>query len=202
MSVVNGGLVAAALPLVRQASGNSKTTSSSGGIFIIPNYTFFAELILFVLVLGVVAKWILPPIQKTLDERQQRVRGALQAADEDRAESDRIEREREAVLDGARSEARRLMEEARRRAEGLREAARTRAEEERQRRLGDALATFEAERPLLRAEAMRGVERLVVTAAEQVIGAPVDPRRHMGVVDAAIEAVASAGQTAGAGTAG
>lgn len=201
MSVVNGGLVAAALPLVRQAAGNSKTTSSSGGIFIIPNYTFFAELILFVLVLGVVAKWILPPIQKTLDERQQRVRGALQAADEDRAESDRIEREREAVLDGARSEARRLMEEARRRAEGMREAARARAEEERQRRLADALAAFEAERPLLRAEAMRGVERLVVTAAEQVIGAPVDPRRHMGVVDAAIEAVASAGQTAGAGTA-
>lgn len=202
MSVVNGGLVAAALPLVRQAAGNSKTTSSSGGIFIIPNYTFFVELILFVLVLGVVAKWILPPIQKTLDERQQRVRGALQAADEDRVESDRIEREREAVLDGARSEARRLMEEARRRAEGLREAARSRAEEERQRRLAEAVATFEAERPLLRAEAMRGVERLVVAAAEQVIGAPVDPRRHMGVVEAAVEAIASAGQTAGAGTAG
>ena len=194
------GLVAA-LPLVRASvQTSSNTSSSSGGIFIIPNYTFFVELILFVIVLVIVAKWILPPIQAALDERQRTVRGALQAADEDRVESDRIERERDAVLDAARSEGRRVMEEARRRADGLRDEARVRADEERQRRVSEALAGFAAERPALRAEALQDIDRLVVAAAEQVLGAPVDIRRHAGIIDAAVEQV-TAMQGAGAGAA-
>ena len=80
------------------------------GVFIVPNWTFFVELILFVIVLGVVAKWILPPIQAALDERQQAVRGSMRAADEHRDEAHQLDQERGVVLEGARGEARRLLE--------------------------------------------------------------------------------------------
>lgn len=195
MSVERGELVHALVPFARAAGG--RPSGSIGGIFIIPNATFFAELILFMLVLGIVAKWILPSIQQALTDREQTVRGGLHAADEGRVESERLERERLVVLEGGREEARRLIDEARRRADGLREAARARADAERHQRLGQALASFEAERPLLRADALRGVGALVAVAAEQVLGGPVDMGHHVQVVDAAVEAQAAAGVSSG-----
>ncbi len=189
MSVVRGELVQAVVPFARAA--DSKSSSSSGGIFIVPNATFFAELILFMIVLGIVAKWILPPIQKALADRQEAVRSGLHAADEGRVESERLERERVALLEGARDEARRLIDEARRHADGLRDAARARAEDERHARLASALAAFDAERPLVRAEAMRGVGQLVETAAGQVLGSPVDLARHAHVVEAVIDSLSA-----------
>ena len=35
--------------------------SGNGGNFLIPNGTFVVELVIFLVVLGVIAKWILPP---------------------------------------------------------------------------------------------------------------------------------------------
>ena len=41
--------------------------------FLIPNGTFFFVLIIFLIVLGVIAKWVVPPISKVLHEREARV---------------------------------------------------------------------------------------------------------------------------------
>ncbi len=38
--------------------------------FLIPNGTFFFVLIIFLIVLGVIAKWVVPPISKVLGERE------------------------------------------------------------------------------------------------------------------------------------
>ena len=38
--------------------------------FLIPNGTFFFVLIIFLIVLGVIAKWVVPPISKVLRERE------------------------------------------------------------------------------------------------------------------------------------
>ena len=37
--------------------------------FLVPNGTFFFVLIIFLIVLGVIAKWVVPPISKVLRER-------------------------------------------------------------------------------------------------------------------------------------
>lgn len=168
------------------------------GVFIVPNWTFFAELILFVIVLGVIAKWILPPIQAALDERQQAVRGSLRAADEHRDEAHQLDQEREGVLDGARGEARRLLEQARSRAAELREAARADAEAERGRRLAAAQQVLDAERPLLRVAAMQDIDRLVADAASRVLGVPVDIERHRELIEAVV-AQSSGREAAAAG---
>src|SRR4030088_1210107 len=38
--------------------------------FLIPNGTFFFVLIIFLILLGVIAKWVVPPISKVLRERE------------------------------------------------------------------------------------------------------------------------------------
>lgn len=166
----------------------------AGSIFLLPNYTFFAELLVFLIVLGTVAKLILPPVQRTLAEREQLVRGSLRAGDESQAEAQRLEAEREALLGSARAEARQLLEEARQRADLHRGEVRARAEAERERILAEASAAVEAERPGVRAEAMADVERLVLLAAEQVVGRPVDPAAHREVVEAALRSSALGGR--------
>ena len=46
------------------------TSSGNGGNFLIPNGTFVVELVIFLVVLGVVAKWILPPLKAVSETRQ------------------------------------------------------------------------------------------------------------------------------------
>ena len=41
--------------------------------FLIPNGTFFFVLLIFLIVLGVIAKWVVPPISKVLHEREEMV---------------------------------------------------------------------------------------------------------------------------------
>ena len=38
--------------------------------FLIPNGTFFVVLIIFLIVLGVIGKWVVPPVSKVLSERE------------------------------------------------------------------------------------------------------------------------------------
>ena len=166
----------------------------ASSIFLLPNGTFFVELILFAIVLGIVAKVILPPIQKTLAERDRMVRSSLQAGEEGRHEADRLVAEREALLARARTEARARYDEAAQENEALRAEARGRAEAERARLVAEATSRLEAERPTVRATVLADVGALSVSAAARVLGRPVDPARHAAVL---AEATAEAGEARG-----
>src|SRR5258705_13613779 len=50
----------------------SQAAEGGGGQsnFLIPNATFFVVLIIFLIVLGVIGKWVVPPISKVLAERE------------------------------------------------------------------------------------------------------------------------------------
>ena len=50
--------------------------------FLVPNATFIVELVAFLVVLGVLAKYILPYISKPMEERQATIRQALTDAEE------------------------------------------------------------------------------------------------------------------------
>ncbi len=100
--------------------------------FLVPNGTFFVELIIFLVVLGVIWKWVVPPIRDVLEERAERVaktsdnnhKAARAFADaettynnelaEARSEATRIRddarQEGQKILDGMRAEARKEVE--------------------------------------------------------------------------------------------
>ncbi len=74
----------------------------TAGIFILPNATFIFQLIIFLVLVYVVGRKILPPINAAMAERQDRIRASLDAADQARADAVAADDERRAVLEAAR----------------------------------------------------------------------------------------------------
>jgi F-type H+-transporting ATPase subunit b len=92
--------------------------------FLIPNGTFFFVLLIFLIVLGVIAKWVVPPISKVLREREEMVhkttednRRAAQLSAAAEADYRRVmataRREATNVREEARAEGRKIVDEAR-----------------------------------------------------------------------------------------
>ena len=95
--------------------------------FLVPNGTFFFVLIIFLIVLGVIGKWVVPPVSKVLSERDAMVKRTVEdsrkaadqftAADEDyQAEMSKARGEASKVRDEARAEGRKVLEDMRSRA--------------------------------------------------------------------------------------
>jgi F-type H+-transporting ATPase subunit b len=81
--------------------------------FLIPNGTFFFVLLIFLIVLGVIARWVVPPISKVLRDREAMV---FKTTEDNRRAAD--------LKAAADADYQRVMVEARRDATGIREAAR------------------------------------------------------------------------------
>lgn len=168
--------------------------------FLIPNGTFIAELLIFLIVLGVMAKFVLPPLRDAVDARAQGLRDEVQAAEAARAEAEQLNADRRRTLSEARAEARGIVDGAAREAEQARDDARNRGQAEYERLMTDAKASIDVERARARAEISSDLPGLVVSAAERVLGSTVDRSRHEAVIAAAISAASGAG--AGDGTEG
>jgi F-type H+-transporting ATPase subunit b len=154
------------------------SSSGSSSNFIVPNGTFVVELVIFLVVLGVMAKFILPSLRRVLDERDRMLGDAQRASEAARLEAVRLERERVNVLAAARAEARAILEGAAQSVDGLIAEARERGRAEHDRRLAEADAAVETERRRLHDDVMARAVELVVAAAERIVGGGLDADRH------------------------
>jgi len=92
--------------LVLAAKGESTNN------FLIPNGTFFFELLCFLVVLWILWKKILPPISAAIERRQEAIRQQLEEAANAREEAERSRQEYQEALAETRREVTRLREEA------------------------------------------------------------------------------------------
>jgi F-type H+-transporting ATPase subunit b len=173
--------------LIAAASGTANTPN-----FLVPNGTIIIELILFIIVFGIVAKFILPPLQKVMDERESTIRGALTASDEGRSEAERLSSETHEVLASARAAARAVLEDATRQAEAARAAERARGQVEHDRLLAEAEAMLANEAAVTRRDLASRLETVVVAAAERLVGVQIDAERHRPLLDQAVAALSNA----------
>jgi F-type H+-transporting ATPase subunit b len=157
--------------------------------FLVPNGTFIVELIAFVIVLVVVGRFVLPPVNRLIRERQARIEAELAAADQARDEAARAAEERRAALEEARRRAREIIEQANRSAEQVREAAIAQGQEEHDRILAAASSELEQARRRALDEATARMGELVVEAVERVIGRTVDSAVHRDLIDEAISGI-------------
>ncbi len=165
-------------------------------LFLLPNFTFVLELIAFLLVLGFIAKYVLPPLRKAMSEREGSIRNAIQAAEEARREAGELAQQRREALEAARNEARQIVDQASQLADQMREEGRRRGQDEYERLVASAQSEIELERQRARDEVMNQVGDLVLRAAERVVGAGLDDERHRALVDEAIAAAQSSGNGA------
>jgi F-type H+-transporting ATPase subunit b len=160
--------------------------------FLIPNGTFIVVLIAFLLVLGFIGHYVLPPLNKALTDRQDKIRGELEAADKAKADAEEADVERRAVLDEARVHAREIVA-----------AAEGRAQESADRIMAAADAEVAVARQAAVEEVSARVGEIVLAAAGRVLGREISAADHQDLIDEAIAAVRAETTTgAAAGTAG
>ncbi|MGH8981526.1 MAG: F0F1 ATP synthase subunit B [Acidimicrobiales bacterium] len=160
-------------------------------IFIVPNGTFFAELVAFVVILGVVAKYLMPRLNSALEARQDAIRSQLAAADEAKAEAEADEVKRRAALEEARVRAREIVEQAQHTAERLSADAHARGEQEYERLLTSAEEQVAVARQRALEQAAQRLGEVVVDVVERIIGREMDAAAHADLIDAAVSALSA-----------
>ena len=141
--------------------------------FLVPNATFFVEVVLFFVLLGVLAKWVLPPVAKAIAERQEIIRTRLLEAEEAKKSLASAEADYQQALADARHEAARIREEARERGAAVIAEARQRAQDEATGILDEARRQIEADRERAFGELRTEIGTLATELAGRVVGEPV-----------------------------
>ena len=151
--------------------------------------SFLAEVIAFVAMILILAKWVYPKVIAAAEARQKQVSEQLAQAEQSRKEAEESLKKAQAQLDEARGQAQGIIAGANKSAEQLREELRQKADEEAKRITERAKSDIEAERQKA-VDSVRGeVAGLVIEATSRVLGETLDAEKHRQLIDRAIEEV-------------
>jgi F-type H+-transporting ATPase subunit b len=152
--------------------------------FLVPNGTFFVELAAFALLMFLLAKYVIPPINRAMTARQEAIREQFAELDEAKSEAVAAEEEFKSQIADARHEAARIREEAREQGAAIIAEMREQAQTEAARIVEHAHAQIEADRKAAVASLRTEVGTLAITLAERVVGESLeDEARQSRVVD-------------------
>jgi F-type H+-transporting ATPase subunit b len=145
----------------------------------------------FVVLLGLMWKFGLPPMRKMLKDREDRIRGDLERAEQARVEAERELEEYRRQIAGARAEASQIIEQAREQAEEVRRELIAKAEgdaaEVRQRASEDARLASDRAMSELRSS----VTQLSIELAEKVVEHNLDHDTQIQLIESYINQVGS-----------
>jgi F-type H+-transporting ATPase subunit b len=147
--------------------------------------------IAFTVLFALLAKMGYPAIKKAMDDRTEKIRSDLDAAEQARTEADRVQGEYQAQLAAARTEAARIIEEARQQADQVRRDLTARAEAEATELRQRNAEQVAAERGRVLAEMRGEVATLAIELAEKVVEANLDREANMRLIESYISSVGS-----------
>jgi F-type H+-transporting ATPase subunit b len=158
---------------------------SSGLIEVVPGLMIWT-LIAFGITFFVLRRFAFGPIQRTIDERRERIRKAVEEADRAREEARGLLEQHRQLIAQAKGEAGEILADARKVADAQIERVKVEAEAERQRRLEETKRQIEAETKrsldLIRSE----VADLTLEATARVTGKVLDTEDQRRLIDEAI----------------
>ena len=141
--------------------------------FLIPNGTFFFVLAIFLIVLGVIGKFVVPPVQKVLGERERMIAKTAEdnrkATEQEAAANADYNRE----LGAGRTEAAAIRDEARSEGRAVIDGKRAVANEEVAGRMQEANEALKLQSDALAPELRASAETLSATLASRVLGVDV-----------------------------
>jgi F-type H+-transporting ATPase subunit b len=141
----------------------------------------------------ILARFAFPRLNKGLKERQEKIRGDLEKAEEARATAESSLQHYEEQLREARAEAGTIVEEARKTAEQMRRDLLAKAEDESRQLVDKAQEEIRAERDRAVQELRRALAEASVELAAKVVGSELDRERQLRLVDEYIDEVAGMG---------
>ncbi|MGH3319404.1 MAG: F0F1 ATP synthase subunit B [Streptosporangiaceae bacterium] len=138
--------------------------------FLIPNGTFFAELLAFLIILAVLWRYVVPPVQRIMQQRQEAIRKQLEEGQAATKRLEEAEAEYERALSEARHEASRLREEAQQQRRQIVDQAADEARAKGDEILRRAEEQITAERQRAMTQLRDELGRLAVELAGRVVG--------------------------------
>ena len=126
------------------------------------------------------------PVLKMLDERRERIREGLSAADRGREQAIEAERQAQEQIEAARREGQQIVAQAQQIGQRLQEEARQQALTQQEAMLERARSEIALERDSAIAELRREFADLTITAAEKVIGQSLDRTAHQRLIEQAL----------------
>jgi F-type H+-transporting ATPase subunit b len=143
-------------------------------------------IVCFLIALFVLRKYAFGPIQKTIDERRDRIRQALEEADQARSEARDLLEEHRKLIGQARGEAEDILAEARQVGQAMQARVKEETEADRQRRLEETRRQIEAETRRALEQIRAEVADLSLIAAEKVTRKSLDDSDQRRLIDEAI----------------
>jgi F-type H+-transporting ATPase subunit b len=152
--------------------------------FLVPNGTFVVELIAFAIIVFILSKWVIPPINRAMEARQDAIRKQFAELDEAKDEAHKAEDEFKAQIADARKQGAKIREEAQEQGAQIVAEARERANAEAGRIMDHGHAQIEAERKQAVASLRAEVGTLATNLASRIVGESLeDDERSNRVVD-------------------
>ena len=141
----------------------------ASGNFLVPDATFIAELVAFLIILGILGKYVLPPINKAMRDRQAMIKKQVEDAEAAQAQLAEAEKAYQSALNEARTEAAQIRENARAEAQRTVEELRTAAQEEQARIVARGEEQLAAQRSAIVRELRTEIGTLAVELAKKIV---------------------------------
>ena len=147
------------------------------------NMTFFGQMITFALLIWFTMKFIWPPLNKAIEERQHKIAEGLAAAEQSQKNLAQAQQSVDAELRAARTKANEIIEQAHQRANQIIDQAKSDAIGEANRQKAAAEAEIAAASNRAREELRKQVSTLAVTGAEKLLKREIDANAHKALLD-------------------
>jgi F-type H+-transporting ATPase subunit b len=147
------------------------------------NMTFFGQMITFAILIWFTMKFIWPPLNKAIEERQQKIAEGLAAAEQSQKNLAQAQQSVDAELRSARTKANEIIEQAHQRANQIIDQAKDDAIAEANRQKSAAEAEIAAASNRAREELRKQVSTLAVTGAEKLLKREIDANAHKALLD-------------------
>jgi F-type H+-transporting ATPase subunit b len=142
--------------------------------FLVPNGTFIAELVAFVILLWLINKYVLPPLSKAMTARQDLIDRSIKDSIEAKERMEAAEAEYRELLEQTKADASRIREEARAEGRAIIEELRAKAQEEADRVRARGEEQLAVEREQVVAALRSDLGRLATELAERIVGESLD----------------------------
>jgi F-type H+-transporting ATPase subunit b len=149
--------------------------------------TLIVYIVNFLILLGILYVFAYRPLLRAMDQRSERIRESLAAADRAREEAASSRAAIEEQLNEARREGQRLLDQAREAADRYREEEMGRARQDVEAFIERARSDIQRERDAAIAEVRVSFGDLAITAAERVIRRSLDRRAHQDLIAQVLE---------------
>ena len=147
------------------------------------NMTFFGQMLSFAILVWFTMKFIWPPLNAALEERQKKIAEGLAAADRSQKDLAVAQEKVNEALKDARIKANEIIDQAHTRANQIVDAAKNEAIAEASRQKAIAEAEIEAAATRAREDLRKQVSTLAVTGAEKLLKREIDANAHKALLD-------------------